>query len=142
MSVCTVVDDFIRDKVRWVAVLSNGEIVYEDDGRPGEDPPSAWIRLREYCSANVLFINNMRLQFRSHIVPVGEGYDAFYFVKSVFGVMGSDSVGAYIAGYLDRDGLVHVKRWRTPELVEIGSETRVFDPESLSVITRRPINKV
>ena len=37
-------DDFIlgKDKTFWYVKLSNGEIVYQDDERPGLKEPKAW----------------------------------------------------------------------------------------------------
>lgn len=143
MPVCKTVDDFIRDKLRWVVELSNGETVYEDDDRPGEDPPSAWVRLRAYCHDNRLHVVGMRLQFRTHIVGVGpdEGIpDGFYFVKSAYGIMGVDgrqeNYGAYIAGYL-KDGKIFVTRWKTPELEQLGHEVREHQADSLSLIEKK-----
>lgn len=45
-------------KERWVASLSNGETIYEDE-KPGEIP--AWERLGYYCADNELSITNLRL---------------------------------------------------------------------------------
>ena len=30
----------------WIAELSNGETIYQDDGRPNAVPESAWARLK------------------------------------------------------------------------------------------------
>jgi hypothetical protein len=43
---------------RWVASLSNGETIYEDETK-GERP--SWERLSEYCVDNDLSITNLRL---------------------------------------------------------------------------------
>lgn len=138
MSVCRAVDDYIRDKVRWVVDLSNGETIYEDDNREGESPPSAWMRLRDYCKAEGFYIVRMRIQFRTHIVYVGDHrtFDAFYFTKCVDGYMGYNRVvESYIVGYL-QNGEIHTTKWRLPELVEIDHDTRVYDPDSISVISK------
>ena len=31
----------------WIVKLSNGETVYQDDGRPDVEPESAWLRLKQ-----------------------------------------------------------------------------------------------
>ena len=33
----------------WIATLSNGETIYQDDGRPNVKPLSAWSRVKKYC---------------------------------------------------------------------------------------------
>ncbi len=51
--ICKQIDTFFDDKNFIVQIeLTNGEIVYLDDGRPGVEPSSAWLRLKAYCEAN------------------------------------------------------------------------------------------
>jgi hypothetical protein len=122
--------------MRWVVRLNNDEIVYEDDGRAGEDPPSAWLRLGDYCRENKLHITQMWLQFRSARIEVqpanAKGY---FFAKCVFAVWGDDqSYQAYVAGTLEEDGKIHTTRWRVPELLEMDRQIRDVDPENPSLI--------
>ena len=44
----------------WIVKLSNGETVYQDDGRPDVEPESAWLRLKQYCEDNNLHKTNMK----------------------------------------------------------------------------------
>lgn len=138
---CTEDDDFVRDNVRWVVLLDNDELVYEDDGRPGVEPPSAWIRLGTYCREQGRHIVRMWLQFRSNRVEVTpSNADGYFLAKAVSAVWGEDSsVQAYIAGSLGDDGLVHATRWRTPDLVPLEHETRQADPEGPFLIVRVPV---
>jgi len=59
------VDDFIADKdsTIWIAKLSDGRLVYEDDDRPGYDERSAWKRLKVFCEVNKLYVQQMFIRF-------------------------------------------------------------------------------
>jgi hypothetical protein len=135
--VCKVDDDFVRDKFRWVAVLANGETIYEDDGRPGLDEPSAWKRLKMYCKGHKTYIIELWLQFRSNRVQVQPTHaDGYYLVKCVFGFWGEVSTHhAYIVGALV-DGKIHASKWQSPDLTLLESSTRIPDYESPSLICR------
>jgi hypothetical protein len=138
MTVCKVDDEFVRDNMRWVVRLNNDELVYEDDGRPGEDPPSAWLRLGQYCRDNGLYITQMWLQFRSARLEVKPANAlGYFFAKSVFAVWGEDqSYEAYVAGTLGADGKVRTTRWRVPELIELEQGTRVVELDSPFLICK------
>jgi hypothetical protein len=135
-------DEFVRDRLRWVVTLNNGETIYEDDGREGVEPASAWVRLKEYCQAGGFWIIEMWLQFRSNRVEVkpadAEGY---FFVKEAFGVWGAEeSYSAYIAGAIQGDNLM-VSRYKVPELVLLEEQVRPLNRESPTVICR-PVDTV
>jgi hypothetical protein len=136
-AVCKVDDDFVRDSMRWVVLLSNGETIFEDDNRQGMDPPSAWKRLKAYCGANGLHVVEMWLQFRSNRVMVEpRDADGYFLVKSVYGFWGdADTHHAYIAGALV-DGIVHATKWKVPELTAIEDQVREVDADSDSLIAR------
>src|SRR4051812_48908014 len=98
MSVCKQKDDLINEKLHWVAELSNGEKVFQDDGRPGETEPSAWIRLRKYVQENRLSIESIHLVFCDHIEEVvPRNADGYYFVQKVmaFAFSGTESTFHY-----------------------------------------------
>lgn len=46
-------------KNRWIASLSNGETIFEDNRK---DVPPAWQRLGDYCRENELAITKLRVQ--------------------------------------------------------------------------------
>lgn len=129
-------DEFVRDRLRWVVDLSNGQTVYEDDGRSDVLPVSAWIRLKTYCQEKGLKITTMRLQFRSNVVHLPSNKPGYFFVRQAFGVWGEEeSYDAYVVGYMDEGGpTVSVTRYKVPELTEIGRETRPVDYESPCLI--------
>src|ERR1044072_5951102 len=77
-------DEFIAEKLRWFVKLSNGEIIYQDDDRPGESEPKTWIRLKKYVEENDLSIISFHIQFISHIEEVAPpGAAGYYFVQAV-----------------------------------------------------------
>ena len=43
----------------WIAELSNGEMIYQDDGKPDFYPERARRRRKEYCEQNDLSIKSM-----------------------------------------------------------------------------------
>lgn len=139
MTVCKVDDEFVRDSMRWVVRLNNEEIIYADDDRPGEDPPSAWLRLGAYCRDNGLYIVQMWLQFRSVRIEVKPANaDGYFFAKSVFAVWGDDqSYEAYVVGTLREDGKVYTTQWRVPELIRLEQGTREVEEDSPFVIRKR-----
>lgn len=127
--VCTQEDDFLRERwlseVRWVVNLSNGEQVIQDDGRPGCEPASAWLRLGEYVREHRLRIEAMWIQFR-HEPPIRMpiGAAGYFFRKSQGALLNTDiNFFFYLVGYL-QDEQVVVKRFQVPELIELETELR------------------
>lgn len=137
MDICTVDDEYVRDIIRWVVVLSDGRTVYQDDDRPGIEEPSAWRRLKAYCKDQDVYIVEMWLQFRSHRILVEpKNAQGYFFIKAAFGVWGStNTYHAYIAGTME-NGQINASKWTVPELVFLENQTRDVDLESPSLITR------
>lgn len=136
-TICTVDDEFIRDNMRWVVVLSNGKTVYQDDNRPGLEEPSAWIRLRNYCKSKNVFITEMWLQFRSNRILIEPKNAAgYFFVKSAWGVWGDDvTYQAYVMGVVVGNE-IRTTTWKIPELEPVQTDTRPLDSDSLCLILR------
>tara|TARA_Y100001938_G_scaffold88159_1_gene120784 strand:+ start:1902 stop:2378 length:477 start_codon:yes stop_codon:yes gene_type:complete len=108
----------------WIATLSNGETIYQDDDRPNVEPPSAWVRLKAYCEENNLHITNLKVRNRTHIEEVGSDYDGYFFCKGAGALMFSDYViHTYSIGVLKGESL-KVQTWRLPELVPERFEER------------------
>ena len=109
----------------WTVTLSNGEKIFQDDGRPGVEESSAWIRLGRYCRNNSLSIVKMILSFRSNEILVGENARGYYFCKGLSALLFSnESNDLYMAGTLNDEGSLIVNRWKVPELFSEGSESR------------------
>lgn len=124
MQLCTKEDDFVFERLRWVVHLSDGNKVFQDDGRPGIKPASAWIRLGNYIRRNGIYITNMKLQFRSNVVGIGEDADGYFFCQSVARTnITPVTAGFYLAGTL-RDGILQVAKYKVPELVLVKEEKR------------------
>lgn len=137
MAVCNKEDDFILEKVRWVVTLSNGERIYQDDNRPGEVEPKAWMRLRAYLKENNLSIVKFELQFCDHIEEAAPpNCDGYYFVQRVEAMAFTESnstIRSYVIGFL-KDGVLKVIYWRVPEIIPTGSELRPIDLDSPNLI--------
>ena len=131
MSVCKQVDDFITEKLHWVVTLSNGETIYQDDGRPDEIEPSAWIRLKKYVQENELSIESIHLVFCDHIEEVvPRNADGYYFVQKVmafaFSGENQNTFHYYLFGAVV-DGELRVYEWMVPEILPVSQETRKLD---------------
>lgn len=127
-------DDFLREQedngqAHWVAQLSNGELIYQDDNRPGKYPESAWLRLKKYIEDNQLKIDNLWLRFRSNQVKcLPEKAEGYYFCKAAGGMLGSTlTVHCYMLGYLTKDKIV-VYSYKVPELMPFVEDIR--EPET------------
>jgi len=120
--VCRELDSYVNNffDIRqpiWIAYLSNGETIYQDDGRPGFYPASAWLRLKNYCRQKEVYIVGMEVQFRSNKLQVPRDADGYFFTKACGVWIGQDSTEQYGIGTLDRaSGIVHVDYFQIPEL--------------------------
>lgn len=126
IELCYEDDWYVREIPRWVVELNDGTTVYQDDGRPGREPSSAWVRLGMSCRETGRFIVDMRLQFRSNIFPMEPGRAGYYFGKVAFGVWGGGSYEGFLAGWLDGDG-VEIRHVKVPELMLLRAERRRVD---------------
>lgn len=126
---CFEPDDFINDKyeseTRWIITLSDGRKVYQDDERPGLSEPSTWKRLKTFLQENPeLSVIGMTVGFRDNIINVGDNADGYYFCKAALGDLFSGAnMGFYVCGTL-KDGELHVKRRKIPELIVVEEEQR------------------
>lgn len=135
-------DEYIQDMqdqgiVIWVAELSDGRSVYMDDGRPGAEPYSAWLRLRHFLRSEVtLRVNTIYLRFRSNVVREITPYraDGYFFVKKLMGEWGSEKpIGFYILGHMNGDKIITTE-WKVPELLKVEDSSRETDLDCESLI--------
>jgi len=77
-----------------------------------------WKIIKSYCSQNEVFIEDLRLQFRSHEIHVDlpEDIDGVYYVRSVLGKIGG-ATNEYLTVGLVRGKNVSKQMWMMPELV-------------------------
>lgn len=136
--ICTIQDDFVKEKVHWIANLNSGLTVYQDDHRPGIQPYSAWVRLKEYLTETGDYITNMYLQFRSHIEkPLPENCDGYFFAYNDIAISISKiTLSFYKIGFL-KGKVIVIQRWKIPELLPAGVEFRNDDAASLACLIRR-----
>jgi len=120
MTVCKTLDKYVNqygdNNPVWIAMLSNGETIYQDDDRPNVEPQSAWLRLKSYCEDNDLHIVNMKIKNRSHMLEVGNECDGFFFCKVAGSYMfGTETHHAFSIGTLE-NGRLRVRKWNLPSL--------------------------
>lgn len=124
--ICNLYDkNYFEDKSIWVVELSNGEIVYQDDGKNSDIEYSAWIRLKTYILENNLTIKKMYIRFRSNIIyPLEDNAEGYFFSIGIIGMMSSsDNINFYIVGSLKKDK-VYIKKIKVPELIVFDEEER------------------
>lgn len=119
-------------EANWKAILSNGEIIYQDDYAEGGD---AWKRLQEYCAENNLRLEHFTLEYYDNTLnilpPLAEGY---YFRRGILSEFLCESNGdgfstpfqgkrskTFIIGYF-KDGLLYSYQVKVPELIVMFGE--------------------
>jgi len=114
--ICTEQDSFLDEKTIWIARLSDGNTVFQDDDREGDFHPSAWIRLKDYCDSKGVYIDSLSIRFRDHKVDVPKA-EAYHFIKSVGCMVGFPEEHFFIVSLLKQDKLE--RTWyKVPEIVE------------------------
>lgn len=124
--ICKTFDkEYFEEKTYWIVELSNGETVYQDDGKNENCEHSAWIRLKKYIEDNNLSINKFYVRFRSNIIyPLQENCDGYFFSIGIIGMMSSEeNVNFYILGYV-LNNKVMIKKIKIPELIVFDEEER------------------
>ncbi len=111
----------------------------QDDGRPGFEERSAWVRLRTYLEHTGLRIVAMWLQFRSNsVTPLPDNASGYFFSKSVMGMLTStEQFYFYLVGYINSDGAVVIYKYCTPELMLIEVEERGKEASTKCLIENR-----
>jgi hypothetical protein len=119
-------DDYLDDKPYWVAELSNGEKIWQDDNRPGVNPPQAWLRLKEYMVETKAKIVKLYLQNRSHLeFPLPDNAPGYFFCKKLLASLtGTVKIHSYVLGHWD-GRKIYLSEWQVPELLELSREIRM-----------------
>lgn len=125
-NLCTIPDEFIEEKSRWVATLSNNFKVYQDDDRPGEEIASAWLRLQRYCEIGKVSIISLHLQFRSNIIhPLPQNAKGYFFSnKIVQFVGGKEPFKFFVLGSVDDKDVITTQTFKIPELIKLEESKR------------------
>ena len=121
----------------WVATLSDGSVVYQDDERDGVDPKSAWERLGIHCGETGIHVVDMYIQNGTNKVEIGKNHDGYYFCKGAGGFLyGGLTHHSYVCGVL-KGGVLLVTAYNVPELTIQFEETRAVDKNSICLIARQ-----
>lgn len=106
-------EEYRKDKYKiWIKVsLSNGEERYFCEYKD-------WYKIKEYCTDNLLNVNEIGLQYRSNYLGIdSKDCDGVYLVQSLVGLMGEQSRKTYTVGKIKGD-IVEKQVFMTPELIE------------------------
>lgn len=118
--ICTSFDDYVRYKPIWIAELSDGTTVYQDDNREGLEIPVAWRRLRLYTKIEKTKIVDLYLRFRSNIIrPLPRNGDGYFFCNKILQPITSKNriiINFYVIGVV-KNKLVFTQTYKIPELL-------------------------
>jgi len=114
-------DPFLDEKAIWIAHLSSGDCVFQDDDRPGitdevvgiSDAHSAWVRLFHYLLAEQkCTITMIRLKFRDHVIRLPhKDISGYYFTRGIMSEWGSpDDVHYNVMGVIRDVNQLHIQR--------------------------------
>ena len=96
----------------WIKCkLTNGEELFYPDH-------TGWLTVKRKCRKHGVFLQDFRLQFRSHevIIDIPKAASALYFIRSVMGTMGGASNQYYTTGVFTK-GKMNKQMWLIPELI-------------------------
>jgi len=117
--------------LRWVAKLSDGTTVWQDD----RDGGNSWRDLKKHVEDNRLSVVSLQVEFRSHIVECPHNFFAYYFNKGGRASFGG-SQECFIVGYATEKeiekGIVPVYFYLTPELEVASIDVRDVSLETTS----------
>jgi len=131
-----------KDIAGWQVQLNTGQMVYEDDERPGFIP-SAWERLCLHCKNTGEYIESMWIRFRDHVELVGTKEEGFYLFKEIrHHPSWKKPEFYYIAGIL-QDNIIKCQKWKLPEILVDSTENReipggVTNVLGLPALIRKP----
>lgn len=130
-------DEWLQERFEsealWYVELSNGQRFVQDDNRPGSNPPSAWLRLRNYLETNHLSIQKFYIGFRDNILYdiLPHNAEGYFFRKNLATIMGERQIlSFYIIGYL-QDNRVFTQKVKVPEMIV--TETSERNPEDCGI---------
>tara|TARA_R110000751_G_scaffold289780_1_gene396064 strand:- start:651 stop:1067 length:417 start_codon:yes stop_codon:yes gene_type:complete len=127
MTICTNKEDkFLKEKTIWIASLSDGTVVYQDDYRKGADPGSSWLRLKVHVEDNGLHIEKISIRFRSHTEEVPEG-EYYHFAKSIACMVGETQEDYFVLGIFNEGRMV--RKWYSVPSIIVTKESIIDDIE-------------
>lgn len=138
--ICTTEDNYVLEyretMPSWIVWLNSGLAVFQDDGKPGVEEYSAWIRLRNYCQETGDYIVGMMIRFRSNTHSLPENADGYYFGKGARGSFELPKTHQlFYVGTLQND-VLNVECWKVPEMLYEYTEQRPIDEDNPCLIKR------
>ncbi len=129
-------DSFIldKDKTFWIALLSDGRSVYQDDDRPCYDEKRSWVRLQTYCKENNLFVKRIDIKFRGEFATNPESTEGYFMRKGVIGDWGSSKIRNFFVCGPIINGKIHITKWQVPELLVEEREIRDIEGNEDGII--------
>lgn len=121
-------DDYIQHQnivsAQWIAELSDGTTVYQDDGHPERSNQSSWLRLSLYLKQTRLNIVSLKLRYRSNIADtLPRNAEGYFFSNMMYSVFGSHSGSCYVIGYKDGN-IIKTEDWLVPNLTLLKTDQR------------------
>lgn len=119
-------ESFILHKVIWVAMLSNGLLVAQDDFRPDVYPEKAWDRLRIYLKAQrgSVKIEHFYVRYMDNVIDFcPHKADGYFYREAHGGIVGVSSWDMVSFGYVS-NGTVYSRKYKKPELIHFESDVR------------------
>lgn len=124
----TYFDEWVQERLEshtfWIAILSNGEQVYQDDERYDEP---AWVRLKQYCEENNTHIQKLLIKFRSHteLVYTDEDNEGIFLRRSVLGSLFSTRNSHFFIIGKVRGDKIYTDKWLVPEIIKDEHESGI-----------------
>ena len=148
--ICTYQDSYIKERIRsldilWCVTLNDGTIVYSDYERP-DNPRSPWLRLRDHCENNNLFVTKVEvIMFGAPRIVMLEnenGLDGFFIIRgasrdlNLFTDEPGPSYKQLVVGLLrDNEDIIDVKKFCWPENeLEQFNQTRILTPDNAKLM--------
>ena len=131
--------------ILWCATLNDGTLVYSDYERP-DNPRSPWLRLREHCQDNNVFITKIEVIMfgaqRTVMLEDENGLDGVFIVRgasrdlNLFTDEPGPSYKQLVVGLLrENEDVIDVKKFCWPENeLEKLNQTRVLTPENAKLM--------
>ncbi len=120
--------EYVRGTPLWIAELSNGLMVYQDDSQG-----NSWLELKNYIDGlkinddfllggmKPVTVTKLCLRFRDHWEGLPGDKDGYFCVRSVMGNPFGYTQHFLRTGYLEKDR-VYITEWILPELMEFVKE--------------------
>jgi hypothetical protein len=125
-SIDTYVNVYGDNHPMWIAKLSNGETVYQDDDRPEVHPASAWLRLRDYCIQEKIHVKSLLLKNKSNqVVAIQDDENDGVFLTKAAGafLFGDETLEFFNVGVI-KNGKAHLTKWKMPDMTRDLREER------------------